>query len=68
MWNTLDGKVNNIDTNEYVLQTKYERAKSDLEKELPDTSGLVEKLDYNDKTTEIEKKIPSISGLANNAA
>ena len=42
--------------------------KSDFEKENPDTSGLVKKLDYNTKNNEIESKIPSISGLPTNAA
>ena len=39
-----------------------------LENKIPDTSGLVKKLDYNAKITEIENKIPSISGLGTNAA
>ena len=39
-----------------------------LEKIIPDTSGLVKKTDYNAKINEIENKIPSISGLATNAA
>ena len=39
-----------------------------LEKKIPDTSGLFEKTDYKAKITEIENKMPSISGLATNAA
>ena len=35
-----------------------------LEKEIPDTSGLVKKTEYNSKIAEIESKIPSISNLA----
>ena len=58
-------KVDNIDTSGFVLKTKYNTDKSDLEKKLshadkkiPDTSGLVKKTDYNnDKTTAIESKI-----------
>ena len=61
-------KVNSIDTGGFVLKTKYDTDKSDLEKEILDTSGLVKKLDYNAQITEIENKIPSISGLATNAA
>ena len=45
-------KVNNIDTTGFVLKTKYDTDKSDLEKKLsdaekkiPDTSGLVKKTD-----------------------
>ena len=40
-------KVNSIDTGGFVLKTKYDTDKSDLEKEILDTSGLVKKLDYN---------------------
>ena len=42
--------------------------KAELERKIPDTIGLVKKVDYNAKITEIEGKIPSISGLATNAA
>ena len=61
MYDKFDEKLNNIDTNEFVLKTMYDTAKSDLEKKLPDTSGLVQKLDYNDKTAEIEKAEFSIN-------
>ena len=40
-------EVNSIDTGRFVLKTKYDTDKSDLEKEILDTSGLVKKLDYN---------------------
>ena len=42
--------------------------KAELERKIPDTIGLVKKVDYNAKITEIEGKIPSISGLATNTA
>ena len=45
-------KVNNIDTREFALKTKYDTDKSDLEKKITDAAG----------------KIPSISGLVTNAA
>ena len=61
VYDKFDEKLNNIDTNEFVLKTKYDTAKSDLEKKLPDTSGLVQKLDYDDKTAEIEKAECSIN-------
>ena len=32
-----------IDTNAFVLKTKYNTGKSKLEKKIPDTSGLVKK-------------------------
>ena len=60
--------VNNMDISEFVLKTIYDTDKLNLEKKIPDTSGLVKKLDHNGKTTEIESKIPSIRGLATNAA
>ena len=37
------GKVDNIDTSRFVLNTKYDTDKSELENKIPDTSGLVEK-------------------------
>ena len=54
-------KVNNIDTSGFVLKTKYDTDKSELENKIPDTSGLVKKTNYNAKITEIEGKIPDIS-------
>ena len=47
-------KVNNIDT-VFVLKTKYDTDKSELENEIPDTSGLVKKTDYDAKITDLEK-------------
>ena len=68
VYDKLVAKVDNIDTSGFVLKTKYDTDKSELENKIPDTSGLVKKTDYNAKITEIEGKIPSISGLATNAA
>ena len=75
MYDKLVAKVNNNDTSGFVLKTKYDTDKSDLErkisdadKQIPDTSGLVKKTDYNAKITEIEGKILSIIGLATTAA
>ena len=61
-------KVNSIDTSGFVLKTKYDADKRELENKISDTSGLVKKAAYNVKTTEIEGKIPSISGLATASA
>ena len=63
-YDKLVAKVNNIDTSGFVLKTKYNADKTELEKKIPDTSGFVKKTDYNTKTTEIENKIPDISNLA----
>ena len=68
-------KVNDIDTTEFDLKTKYDTDKSDLEKKtshaeqkIRNTSGLVKKTDSNAKVSDIESKILSISGLVTNAA
>ena len=61
-------KVNNIDTSGFVLKTKYDRDRSELENKIPDTSGLVKKTDYNAKITEIEGKIPDVTNLATKTA
>ena len=68
MYDKLVAKVNNIDTKKFVLKTKYDLEKSDLEKSIADTSGLVKKTDYNAKIAEIENKTSSISGLATTSA
>ena len=64
VYDKLVAKVNNIDTSRFVLKTKYDTDKSELENKIPDTSGLVKKTDYNTKITEIEVKIPDVSSLA----
>ena len=58
--------ASNIDNSGFNLKTKYDTNKLELEKQIPNTSGLVKKLDFNAKITDIENKIPSISGLAAN--
>ena len=60
--------VNAIDTSDFVLKTKCDTDKSELENKIPDTSGLVKKTDYNTKINEIEGKIPDISNLATKTA
>ena len=64
VYNKLVTKVNSIDTSDFVLKTKYDTDKSELENKIPDTSDLVKETDYNTKITEIEGKIPDISNLA----
>ena len=56
--------LNNVDTSRFVLKTKYDTDKSELENKIPNTSVLVKKTDYNTKINEIEGKIPDISKLA----
>ena len=64
VYDKLVTKVNNIDTSGFVLKTKYDTDKSELENKVPDTSALVKKTNYNTKIPEIEGKIPDISNLA----
>ena len=73
VYNELVAKVNaiplnNIDTSDFVLNTKYKTGKTELENKIPDTSGLVKKTNYNTKITELENKIPDISNLATKTA
>ena len=56
-YDQLVAKVNNIDTSDFVLKTKYQTDKTELEL---DVSNLVKKA----KLTELENKIPDISNLA----
>ena len=43
VYDKLVTKVNNINTSRFVLKTKYDTDKSELENKIPDTSGLVKK-------------------------
>ena len=49
-------KVNNINTSDFVLKTKYQTDETELEKN-PDVSNLVKKAEL----TELENKIPDAS-------
>ena len=64
VYNKLVAKVDNIDTSDFVLKTKYNTDKKELENKIPDTSGLVKETNYNTKITELENKIIDISNLA----
>ena len=64
MYDKLVPKVDNIDTRGFVLKTKYNTNKAELENKIPDVSNLVKKT----KLTELENKIPDISNLATKAA
>ena len=57
-------KVNDIDTSEFVLKTKYQTDKAELEKKIPDVTDFVKKT----KLTELESKIPDVSSLATKIA
>ena len=44
-------KIDNINTSRFVLKTKYDADKLELQNNIPDTSDLVKKTDYNTKIT-----------------
>ena len=46
-------KVDNIDTSDFVLKTKYSTDKTELKNKVPDISDLVKKTHYVTKITEL---------------
>ena len=60
VYDKLFAKVNNTDTSVFVLKTKYNLDKTELEKKIPDVTDFVKEA----KFTELENKIPDISNLA----
>ena len=67
-YNKSVNKVNNIDTSGFVLKTKCDADKLELDKKIPNISNLIKKSDYNTKINKIEGKTPSISNLATKTA
>ena len=57
VYDKLAAKVNNIDTGDFVLKTKYQTDKAELEKQIPGVTDFVKKT----KLTELEDKIPNVS-------
>ena len=47
VYDKLVTKVNNIDTNHFVLKTKYQTDKTELEKKIPDVTDFVKKAKLN---------------------
>ena len=64
LYEKLAAKVNNIDTSEFVLKTKYQTGKVKLGKKIPDATDFVKKT----KLTELEDKIRDVSSLATKTA
>ena len=64
VYDKLVAKENNIDTNDFVLKTKYKTDKTELEKKIPNVTDFVKKA----KLTELENQIPGVSGLATKTA
>ena len=63
-YDKLVAKVNNIDTSDFVLKTKYQTDKAKLEKKIPNVTDFVKKT----KLTELQNKILDISSLATKSA
>ena len=68
MYDKLLAKVDDIDTNNFVLKTNFNSKFTGLENKIPNTSGLIKKTDYSTKITGIENKILDITGLATKTA
>ena len=60
----LVAKVNNTDTSDFVLKTKYQTDKTELENKIPNVTYFVK----NAKLTELENKIPDVINLATKTA
>ena len=60
VYEKLVAKVDNIDTSDFVLKTKYNTDKTELEKKIPNVTDFVKEA----KFTELENKIPDVSNLA----
>ena len=63
-YDELVAKVNNIDTIHFVLKTKYNTDKKELENKISNITDFVKKA----KRTQLENKIPDISNLATKIA
>ena len=64
VYDKLVAKVNNIDTSDFVLKTKYQTDKTELEKKIADVTNF----DKKAKLTELENKIPDVSNLGTKIA
>ena len=64
VYDKLVTRVNNIDTSDFVLKTKYNTDKIDLENKIPNVTDFIKKA----KLTELENTIPDMSSLATKKA
>ena len=60
VYEKLATKVNNIGTSDFVLKTKYQTDKTELENKIPNMTEFIKKA----KLTELENKIPDISNFS----
>ena len=47
VYDQLAAKINNIDTNDFVLKTKYQTDKTEWDKKIPDVTDFVKKAKLN---------------------
>ena len=64
VYEKIAAKVNNIDASDFVLKTKYQTDKTELEKKILDVTHFFKKT----KLTELENKITDASSLATKTA
>ena len=67
-YDKLVAKGNDRDASGFVLKTKYDTGKSELENKIPDTCSVVKKTDYDAKIAEKKGKIPDVTNLATKTA
>ena len=63
-YDELVAKGDDIDTSDFVLKTKYNTDKAELENKIPNVTDFVKK----EKNTELENTVPHISNLATKTA
>ena len=64
VYDKLAAKVNNFDTTDFALKTKYQTDKTELEKKTPNVTDFVKKT----KLTELENKILDFNSLVTKTA
>ena len=64
MYDKLVAKVNKIDSCDFVLKTKYQTGKTELEKKIPNVTDFVKEA----KLIKLENKIPDVSNLTTKTA
>ena len=64
VYDKLVTRVNNIDTSDFVLKTKYNTDKIELQNKIPNVTDFIKKA----KLTELENTIPDMSNLATKKA
>ena len=64
VYDKLAAKVNNIDTSDFVLKTKYQTGKTEFEKKFSDLTDFIKKTNL----TELENKVPDTSSLPTETA